>query len=187
VANLRMLATIYAGGTPDRGNTAYWEDGHIPWLASGEVNQGLIVRPTAFITEEAVRRSSARWIPVGALVIALAGQGKTKGTVAQLGIRATFNQSMAAIVTRADVSSRYLFWWFAAHYQTIRQLAGGDLRDGLNLEIVGGIPCPVPPTDEQRQIADFLDAETARIDALIAKKRRMIELIGGRRDRKSVV
>jgi len=113
--------------------------------------------------------------------MALAGQGKTKGIVAHLAIDTTCNQSMAAIIPDRRVVARYLYWWLAAHYTMIRNLAGGEQRDGLNLEIIGSIPCPLFPTDEQRAIADFLDAETAKLDTLIAKKRELIEKLREKR------
>ncbi|MDP1874823.1 restriction endonuclease subunit S [Phenylobacterium sp.] len=178
---LRWLARLYAGGTPNRADESFWTDGTIPWLNSGTVNQGLIKEPSAFITEDALANSSARWVPAGALVMALAGQGKTKGMVAQMGFTATCNQSMAAIVPRRGVDARYVMWWLTANYQNIRNMAGGDLRDGLNLDLLGDIGCPVPPTDEQQFIASFLDRETVKIDALVDEQRRLIELLKEKR------
>ncbi|MFT0632616.1 hypothetical protein ACMFY5_10940 [Pseudomonas sihuiensis] len=70
---LKWVSRIYAGGTPDKNKTYYWENGSIPWLNSGAVNQVLISEPSSYITTEAFNSSSARWIPVGSLVIALAG------------------------------------------------------------------------------------------------------------------
>jgi len=177
MVRLRWLADLYAGGTPDRSEERYWEDGDIPWLNSGSVNQRLITEPSARITEDGFRHSSARWVPKDALVIALAGQGRTKGTVAQLAIDATCNQSMAAIVPQAGIDPRFLLWWLTANYETIRNLAGGELRDGLNLETVGNILCPVPPLSEQQAVAGYLDRETARIDGLVDKKLRMAALL----------
>jgi len=177
VTRVRMIARLYSGGTPDRENRSYWEDGTVPWLSSGEVNQWTIRIPSTYITEEAFRNSSAKWIPRGALVIALAGQGKTKGMVAQLDIASTCNQSMAAMVPSSRVEPRFLLWWLDCHYETIRNLAGGELRDGLNLDVVGDIPCPLPLLGTQRSIADYLDRETTRIDALIGAKKRMVDLL----------
>ena len=107
--------------------------------------------------------------------MALAGQGRTKGMVAQLAIPTTCNQSMAAIVPDESVSARYVFWLLDAQYEVLRNLSGGEQRDGLNLEILGSLSLPLPPLDEQRAIAAFLDRETERIDALVAKKRQLIE------------
>lgn len=178
---LRWLSRRYAGGTPDKAREDYWADGTIPWLNSGSVNQGLIREPSAFITEDAFANSSARWVPSGALVMALAGQGKTKGMVAQLGLPSTCNQSMAAIVPNAELEARFLYWWLNSNYQNLRNMAGGDNRDGLNLELLGNVGCPVPPLDEQATISAFLDRETRQIDALVEAQRRLIELLKEKR------
>lgn len=180
-AALRWLSNRYAGGTPDKGNDAYWEDGTIPWLNSGAVNDGYITAPSELITPEGFANSSAKWIPKGALVMALAGQGKTKGMVAQLGIATTCNQSMAAIIPTPRLDSRYLYWWLTANYQNIRNLAGGEARDGLNLDLLGSIPCPVPPLAEQQTIAHFLDAKIVQLDGLVAQKRQLIEKLKQKR------
>ena len=175
VVALRWCSVRYAGGTPDRNKDHYWDDGTIPWINSGAVNQKLITEPSALITNEGFAGSSAKWIPAGALVMALAGQGRTKGMVAQLDIQTTCNQSMAAIVPDERVSARYVFWLLDAQYEVIRNLAGGEQRDGLNLEILGDLPVLLPTLHEQRAIASFLDRETERIDELVAKKRQLIE------------
>ena len=180
-ASLRWMSKRYAGGTPDKGNEAYWEDGDIPWINSGAVNDGYITQPSELITREGFANSSAKWIPKDALVMALAGQGKTKGMVAQLGIPTTCNQSMAALIPNHRFAPRYLYYWLTANYQNIRNLAGGEARDGLNLEMLGSIPCPVPPVDEQQTIARYLDAKTAQIDALVAQKRQLIDKLKEKR------
>lgn len=180
-ASLRWMSKRYAGGTPDKGNEAYWEDGEIPWINSGAVNDGYITQPSELITREGFANSSAKWIPKDALVMALAGQGKTKGMVAQLGIPTTCNQSMAALIPDHRFAPRYLYYWLTANYQNIRNLAGGEARDGLNLEMLGSIPCPVPPVDEQQAIARFLDAKTAQIDALVTQKRQLVDKLKEKR------
>ena len=180
-ASLRWMSRRYAGGTPDKGNEAYWEDGDIPWLNSGAVNDGYITQPSELITRAGFANSSAKWIPRSALVMALAGQGKTKGMVAQLGIATTCNQSMAAIIPDRRLQPRYLYWWLTANYQNIRNLAGGEARDGLNLDLLGSIPCPTPSPKEQEHIATFLDAKTAQIDGLVVRKRQLVDKLNERR------
>lgn len=113
--------------------------------------------------------------------MALAGQGKTKGMVAQLMFESTCNQSMAAIVPKGRVDARYLYWWLVCNYQNIRNMAGGDLRDGLNLDLLGSIPCPLPPLAEQTAIAAFLDRETNEIDALVAEQEKLRNLLAEKR------
>lgn len=180
-ASLKWLAQIYAGGTPRRDNLEYWTNGTIPWLNSGAVNDWVITEPSDLITEEALANSNARWVPANSVVIGLAGQGKTKGTSARLETRSTTNQSMAAIVPGGRLDYRFLHYWLVANYRTIRNLAGGDLRDGLNLQHIGSIPVPLPPRDEQQAIADYLDRETAQIDELIGEQLRLIHILQERR------
>lgn len=180
-ASLRWLADIFAGGTPDKDNLDYWTNGTIPWLNSGSVNDWSINEPSAHITRDAYAKSSAKWIPSHSIVLALAGQGKTKGTAARLEIDSTCNQSMAAIVPSASLEYRFLHFWLASNYQNIRNLAGGDKRDGLNLVHVGGVQVPLPPVGEQRAIADYLDREVQKIDELITEQRGLIETLRERR------
>ncbi|WP_235859174.1 restriction endonuclease subunit S [[Pantoea] beijingensis] len=179
--NLRWLSSIYAGGTPSKNVIDYWENGTVPWINSGAVNQSYVTEPSTFISKSAFENSSAKWIPKEALVVALAGQGKTKGMVAQLGINTTCNQSMAAIVFYEKKLSRYIYWWLTSNYQNIRNMAGGDLRDGLNLELLGDIQCPQPNNGECIRISAFLDHETAKIDNLIEKQQHLIELLKEKR------
>ncbi|UWR71253.1 restriction endonuclease subunit S [Phaeobacter inhibens] len=179
-AKLYLLSKRYAGGTPDKNVPEYWENGTIPWLNSGSVNQFDIDTPSAFITEEAYKNSSAKWVPEGALLMALAGQGKTKGMVAQTTFDTTCNQSMAAIVWK-KANPRFMLWWLNSQYLNIRGLASSDARDGLNLEMLARIPCPLPSEDEQTAIAGFLDKKTAEIDELIAKKEELLRLLAEQR------
>lgn len=181
IVSLRHVSKRYSGGTPDKQNLSYWENGTIPWLNSGAVNQVQISEPSELITEEAYKNSSAKWIPKDALVIALAGQGKTKGMVAQLKISATCNQSMAAIIPHSNMNSRFLFWYLHSNYANIRNLASGEDRDGLNLNVLGTIRCPVFALKEQIAIAVYLDQETVKIDELIIEVTRTIELLQEKR------
>ena len=176
VWKLSHLAKIYSGGTPDRTKEYYWETGEIPWISSGEVNQEDIIKPTTYITKEAFYNSSAKWIPENSLILALAGQGKTKGTVAYLRIKTTGNQSLAAIVPN-KINSRYLYYWLKRNYYNIRGLAGEGIRDGLNLDMIKQIKSPLPPKSEQLQISQYLNKATSKIDQTIKKIEEKIELL----------
>lgn len=178
--HLKWRANIYSGATPSRDKDEYWVGGTNPWIGSGEVNQGIVSEPTALISDLAVRETSTKPMRKGALIIALAGQGKTKGTVAQLGIDCFGNQSLSCIDARDD-DDRFLFWWLTSLYRQIRGLASDDSRDGLNQEMVGSIPIPIVAVETQRKIANHLDGETARIDGLIAEKERMLALLEEKR------
>lgn len=173
-AQLRHVARVFAGGTPDRKRPDFWEQGEVPWLNSGSVNQETITLPSEYVTRKAALSGATRWVRKGSVVVALAGQGKTKGMAARTEIDTTLNQSLAAIEPCENVDYRFLHYWLKSNYRRIRGLAGGDLRDGLNLEHVSSIFVPLPPLVEQEQIADYLDHETAEIDAFIADQKELL-------------
>ncbi len=167
VVKLKWISQIYAGGTPSKNIHKYWENGTIPWLNSGSVNDKRINKPSTYITEEALNNSSAKWIRKGALVMALAGQGKTKGTVALLEIDTTCNQSMAAIdLDPKIVDNEFIYYWLESNYYRIRGLAGTEQRDGLNLQIIGNIFCPIPSIQEQSAISQKINEKATKIDQL---------------------
>ncbi len=179
--HLRRYTRLVTGGTPDKKRRDYWDGGTIPWLASGEVNKKRIEAADAYITEAGLKGSSARWLPAGSVVMALAGQGKTKATVATLEVPATCNQSLAALIPRRDsLEYRFLFYYLDSQYRNIRGLVG-DQRDGLSLTHIAGIWMPLPPLPTQKAIANFLDRKTAAIDALIEKKEKLLELLAEKR------
>ena len=175
--SLKWVSKIYSGGTPSKNNEDFWQNGTIPWLNSGTVNQFFITEPSEFITEEALNSSSAKWIPEHSIVIALAGQGKTKGMAAQVMFECTCNQSMGVIVPNDIIVNRFLLYYLTRNYQNIRNLGGGDKRDGINLEMVGGIPLPVIPLPEQAEIVRHIEDHSNLIDAKKAKTEKLIELL----------
>ncbi|MDD2660194.1 MAG: restriction endonuclease subunit S [Methylococcales bacterium] len=177
---LRWISKRFSGGTPDKTNGDYWSEGTIPWLNSGAVNQQIITTSSAYISLDALENSSAKWVPEKAVLIALAGQGKTKGMAAYTTFPTTCNQSMAAVVFE-EYNPKFMFWWLTSQYKNIRGLASDDARDGLNLEMIGSIPCPIFDKYEQQQIADFLDDKTAHLDKLIGQKQQMIVLLNEKR------
>lgn len=173
---LKWVSKIYSGGTPSKNRPEYWLNGSIPWLNSGTVNQFDITTPSNYITEEGLKNSSAKWIEEGSLVIALAGQGKTKGMTAFVRLKTTCNQSLGVIKPYSKLNSRFLLYFLKRNYLYIRGLAGEGKRDGLNLQIIGEINIPLLPLFEQTAIANYLDRKTAEIDELIAQKERLLSL-----------
>ncbi|AGN18557.1 restriction modification system DNA specificity domain-containing protein [Corynebacterium glutamicum MT] len=174
---IRHLARVFAGGTPDRKKPDFWLNGSIPWLNSGAVNQGKITEPSEYVTELAASTGATRWVRKASVVVALAGQGKTKGMAARTEIDTTLNQSLAAIEPGPRLNYRFLHYWLMANYQNLRGLAGGDLRDGLNLDHIGSVHVPLPSTVKQQEVADYLDRETAEIDAFIQDQERFKKLL----------
>ena len=176
-AKLQWLSKIYSGGTPDKNNPEYWENGTIPWLNSGTVNQGVIEEYSALISKKGFENSSAKWIKPKDIVIALAGQGKTKGMAGLVTFETTCNQSLGVISPYNKINSNYLYWWLRKNYRNIRGLAGDGKRDGLNLTMIGSIPVPIPTQEEQNQIVEYIETETARTNEEIKSIQQEIDLL----------
>ena len=163
---------IYSGGTPKTECPEYWENGTIPWMSSGEVNLGIIYQTEKFITEKGLLNSSAKFVPENSLVIALAGQGKTRGKVARTRIKLTTNQSLAALTfDNNKVNVDYVYHYMVTQYEKLRQISSGNgTRGGLNLSMISTFSIPIPyPNDttksleEQARIVAILD----RFDTLV--------------------
>ena len=176
------------GGTPSTFIPSYW-DGEIPWMSSGELHLKQIYDVVGRITELGLSNSSTRIIPRSCVLIGLAGQGKTRGTVAMTQIELCTNQSIAAIFPHSSFVSEYLFHNLNARYDELRELSTSSAgRGGLNLNIIRGIEIPFPTKEEQAAIATVLsdmDDEIAALEAKLAKARQikkgmMQELLTGR-------
>ncbi len=167
---------VVSGGTPSRDNAEYWTGGTIPWVKTTEVNYGVIEKTTEFITASGLANSAAKMLPIGTLLLAMYGQGVTRGRVAVLGIEAACNQACAAInACDEEVSPSYLFHFLTYRYEAIRKMAHGGQQQNLNLEIVRDLPL-VFPTDhhEQREIVAVLDVIDQKI-RLHKRKRAVAE------------
>ena len=177
--SLGEIATkIYSGGTPDTKRIEYWENGTIPWMNSGEVNLKNIERTEKYITEAGLNNSSAKLVPRNSVVIALAGQGKTRGKVARIRIALATNQSLAALTfDEKKFSSDYVFHFLETQYESLRQISSGNSgRGGLNLQMISAykipIPCPDNPEKSlaiQSEIVRILDKFTALTAELTAE------------------
>jgi type I restriction enzyme, S subunit len=170
---LGELASVTAGGTPSRTNANYW-NGDIPWITTSEVDFYTINHADQFITKEGLNNSAAKVLPPGTLLMALYGQGKTRGKIGILGIEAATNQACAAISLKHAVSREFIFHFLASRYDAIRNLSNTGNQENLNSSLVRSIPVLLPPEAEQRAIAAALSDADALLEALtrlIAKKR----------------
>lgn len=167
-----------SGGTPSRNKPEYWDDGDIPWMSSGEVNKGEVWDTNERITQLGFANSSAKLLKKNTVVIALNGQGKTKGMSAILKIEATCNQSLCGFMCdEKNLTYKYLYYCFQAMYKYLRSQAGDDSREGLAAFFVKKQKIPVPAIEEQKTISDYLDTECKKIDDLIAKEERRVSLL----------
>lgn len=175
---VRRVCRVFAGATPSRAVPDYWLGGTIPWLASGDVNARRITDASQFITDAGFSASSTKWIQPGSVVVALAGQGKTKGMVATVEFPATCNQSLGVLEPDlAKIDYRYLAYYLESRYLDLRGLVGDGIRDGLNLDHLRAIPVPMPPLAEQAAIVSFLDHSDRRMGRYVAAKKRLIALL----------
>ena len=184
VEQLGRLAAIGNGSTPNRDRVDYWEDGTIPWLNSSNVNRDVVTDANQFVTDVARAESHLPMVPEGSLLVGLTGEGKTRGMVTILGIRATINQHVAFVTPRSGVlQTRYLMWSFIHFYEALRELSNenGSTKGGLTCQALKQFRVPLPPVDVQRQIAVYLDSVTAGIDLLVEKAQKFIALATERR------
>ena len=175
VKRLGKLASVTAGGTPSRAYANYW-NGDIPWITTTEVNYHTIDHAQQSITREGLNNSAAQLLPPGTLLMALYGQGKTRGRVSTLRIEAATNQACAAISLAGDVSSSFVFHFLAAQYEAIRNLSNTGNQENLNGSLVRSIPVLLPPDAEQEAIANALtdaDALIESLEQLLTKKRQI--------------
>lgn len=176
LATIGAHHSVVSGGTPSRGNPAFWSGGTIPWVKTTEVDYCVITETEEHITPLGLESSAAKMLPAGTLLMAMYGQGITRGKVAILGIEATCNQACAAITPKDDaVLPRYLYHFLTWRYEAIRSLAHGGQQQNLNLEIVRDLPVVYPQSkDEQDEIVTILDAIDRKID-LHRTKREVLE------------
>lgn len=162
---------IYSGGTPKTEKLEYWGNGTIPWMSSGEVNLETIYQTEKFITQEGFDNSSAKFVPANSVVVALAGQGKTRGKVARTRIKLTTNQSLASITFNSEkVSCDYVYHYLKSKYQNLRDISSGDgTRGGLNLKMISSYKIPIPSLEIQQKVVKILDKMTDYVTELTAE------------------
>ncbi len=153
------LAHVGTGTTPSRDNEAYFSTTGIPWITSGETGQSVITQAEQFVTARALSETSLTLYPVGTLILAMYGQGKTRGQVAELGIEATTNQACSAIVLVEQSASHrhFIKLVFEKSYDEIRSLSAGGAQPNLNVGKVKQTLIPLPPLPEQARIVTRVD------------------------------
>ena len=130
VSSLSYQAMIFAGGTPDRSAPRYWK-GHVPWIKTGEVNFNRISSAEEHITSAGLKNSAAKIAPVGTLLMAMYGQGVTRGRVAILDVPAAFNQACVAMKFGSNISTEFAFFYFYGAYSFLRD--SGNESSQMNL------------------------------------------------------
>ena len=167
---------ITSGGTPAREVPAYW-NGTIPWVKTGEIDYREITQTEEHITELGLSNSSARIMKKGTVLLAMYGQGVTRGKVAMLGIDAATNQACAALIPDKTLDSSFLYAYCTFAYERIRQLGHGANQKNLSGDILKQMLIPVPPdVDEQREIGAIM-TKLGSADRVAEKQKAQLELL----------
>ncbi len=157
------VADVFSGGTPSRDNPKYWKDGSIPWVKTTELRNSFINDTEEKITELGLENSSAKLMPVNTILVAMYGQGKTRGMTGCLSIPATTNQACACIVVHDCVDVRYLWMLLILSYQELRRMANSTSQANLSLDSIKHFQIPLPPLSLQREFVAIADkAESAK-------------------------
>ena len=159
---IKDIASISSGSTPNRNNSEYW-NGNIAWVTTGELSSGHVNHTSELITVKAVKETKMRIYPQGTLLMAMYGQGKTRGTVAILEIDAAVNQACAAITVK-DGKSKFLFYQLKNSYQDIRKLSNTGNQENLNADIIKTYQVPWAPDEEQERISTILTTQDKVIE-----------------------
>ena len=187
VKRLGEISDIGSGGTPSKKNSEYW-NGEIPWITTSLLNQLTITRADEYITVAGLENSSAKLLKKGVLLMAMYGQGQTRGRVAKLEIGAATNQACAYIDIN-NGSKDFIFQYLTANYEHIRKESNDGNQKNLSLGIITRIEVPFPSLPEQRKIAELLstwdkaiELQTSIIDKLaLRKKGLMQQLLTGKK------
>lgn len=160
-ATIDQLATVGTGVTPLRSNSAYFDGGSIPWVTSGALNEELVCEAAEFVTERAMTECRLELYPAGSLLVAMYGEGKTRGKCSELALPATINQAIAALVFDGVASSvkEHVRVFLLDAYEAMRKRASGGVQPNLNLQIIKGLVVPLPPLVEQTQIQARLSGQ----------------------------
>lgn len=150
------FAQVITGGTPSTKNKAYWEDGHIPWLNSGELNQEIIVSSRNHITSIGLEKSAAKLMPKDSVLIALTGT--TTGVVGYLTFEACANQSVTGILPSEKHFPKFLFYYLKSIRPQVLNDAYGGAQPHISQGYVKQLKIPLPPLEEQKKIAAILEA-----------------------------
>ena len=175
---LGEVATISSGSTPSRSNASFW-NGTIPWVTTTQIQNNIINLNDVkeFITDDGLKKSSLKIIPKGTLLMAMYGQGKTRGQVGILNFDSTINQACAAIKVSQKVSSLFLYQYFQFKYEDIRALSNSGGQKNLSAEIIKSIEFHLPPFSEQEKIVNTLsiwDSAIEKTEKLIEKKESLL-------------
>ena len=175
VPKIKYLATIASGGTPDRSHPEYW-NGSINWAKTGELQNNELYETEEKITELALENSSAKVFSVDTILVAMYGQGKTRGMTALLKVPSATNQACAGItVYSKDITVSYLWLFLMGAYDAIREKANGSGQPNLSGALIADFNVTLPPIEEQMNICKTVAMRLPHIDSIIKQKETIVD------------
>lgn len=152
------IAKVRTGKTPSRTEEKYWENGVIPWLTSSVTGSEYCFKADEFISELASKECNLKPFPIGTLLLAMYGEGKTRGQVTELKLEATCNQACAAIIPNNEIAlTSFVKLKLQENYEAIRLAASGGNQPNLNLNKVREISIQVPTLEVQIKIVQEVE------------------------------
>jgi type I restriction enzyme S subunit len=179
-AKVCHIGAVGNGSTPNRDSEKYWADGRIPWLNSSKINDQEIYEAEQFITNTAMKECHLPLVRSGSVIVAITGEGQTRGRAALLRIDTTINQHLVYITPRSDeVNPEFLWRQFESYYPWLRAESSGSggTRAALTCAFLRSVPLLIPPEDEQRTIAEHVRHETQVADRLLEATSRSVQLL----------
>ena len=184
VWKLGHVCTVGNGSTPSRTNPDYWTKGTIPWLNSSVVNQHEVSEADQFVTDLAVRERHLPLVKRGSVLVAITGQGKTRGKAAVLSLDATVSQHLVYVSPdRSRLAPWFLKWTFLAAYDFLRNISddAGGTKGALTCEDIHNLRVPVPPINEQLQIVAHIQDQASKLLELLEGLGKTLSLLEERR------
>ena len=163
---LEDIANIGTGATPNRLNKEYYNNGIIPWINSSSTNCTYITEASEYITEKAINETNCKIYPIGTLIVAMYGEGKTRGQVSELLIESATNQACAAISLIDTNIKAYIKNYFEGNYFHLRKLAEGGNQPNLSIGKISNYTIPLPPLSEQHRITTEIEKCFSIIDII---------------------
>ena len=155
IMRIDEIADVQTGATPLRSNAAYY-GGSIPWVKTGEVAAGLLEEAEETITELALQETNCKLFPAGTILVAMYGQGDTRGKAAILRYAAATNQACAAILLNEEYDADFILAQLNLRYKDLRSRSLGGNQQNLSLKIIKAYELIVPSTEQQREFMAFV-------------------------------
>lgn len=162
------VASVGTGITPLKSNLSFYADADVPWVTSGALNDSFVREPSSYVTTKALNETNLRIYPKHTLVVALYGEGKTRGKCSELLIEAATNQAIAATVQEgiSEGLRIVLKWYLTKNYEAMRLGSSGGVQPNLNLGIIESMAVPLCTIEEANELASILDVEFSRIEKM---------------------